>query len=252
MQRTPHNSNVTLIFTPSDPWSRSTTYCIKVPAGVSSIYQEILAKDSIFEFSTPTIQALQPCPVNNIHLPLPTNCILMIKFDQAIDTEEVLKTIKFRVGGLKTGSLVPVYMPARVVKEYDNQFKMLAAQHEGKCIVFTPLRPFPNNEEVTVTVGPGIPSAEGPLKSAEKYQFAFVTVQKFVVMNCLPQTPDKRVLIGTPLSIIFSTPIDPLSFDPEKMIKIEPPILGCSILVSEGLEIGLVKQKKLNQFLLLH
>jgi hypothetical protein len=113
LQRTPHNASVTLIFNPEEPWSRSTKYVVKVPAGITSIYGETLAKDSVFEFSTPTIQFVTPCPVNNIHAPLPPSPIVIIRFDQKIDPEEVIKTVKVRVGGLLTGQLVPVY-PALV------------------------------------------------------------------------------------------------------------------------------------------
>jgi len=160
IQRTPHNASVTLIFNPEDPWNKSTKYTIKVVAGVSSVYQEILEKESLFEFSTPTIQVISPFPVNNIHLPLPTNVILLLRFDQRIEQEEAVKLIKFKVGGILTGSLVPAYMPARVATpkeiETDNSIKFFTKGYEEKFLAFTPIRPFPNNEEVTVFFGPNV------------------------------------------------------------------------------------------------
>lgn len=119
-----------------------------------------MEKESLFEFSTPTIQVISPFPVNNIHLPLPTNVILLLRFDQRIEQEEAVKLIKFKVGGILTGSLVPAYMPARVATpkeiETDNSIKFFTKGYEEKFLAFTPIRPFPNNEEVTVFFGPNV------------------------------------------------------------------------------------------------
>lgn len=91
MQRSPYTTDISLIFTPEVKWKRSTKYTVKVPAGVISVYKEALPRESIMEFSTPTTQVEKPFPITNTSFPVKTNPVLVVKFDQIIDPEEVIK-----------------------------------------------------------------------------------------------------------------------------------------------------------------
>lgn len=91
MQRSSYTTDISLIFNPEEKWKRSTKYNVRVPVGISSIYKELLAKESYLEFSTPTIQVEKPMPVTNVSLPVRTNQVFVVRFDQPVQPEEVVK-----------------------------------------------------------------------------------------------------------------------------------------------------------------
>ena len=69
---------------------------------------------------------------------------------------------------------------------------------EGRWLAFRAVEAFPSASDITITVGPGTPSAEGSLLTRDPYTFQFTTfmplqiTQRFCYWNegnCPPLTP---------------------------------------------------------------
>lgn len=101
-------------------------------------------------------------------------------------------------------------------------------------MVFKSSKKFPGNTKVTVTVGPGIPSAEGPDKSEATSSFSFTTEDDFAITSFYPASDKDRYTFDGPMILRFSHPIDPTTFNPDKMIVIEPPLPGRKVTLSDN------------------
>ncbi len=56
-----------------------------------------------------------------------------------------------------------------------NKLKLLEGAAEGRWLAFRASEPLPADSEVSVAVGPGTPSAEGPLTTKEAQNYSFRT-----------------------------------------------------------------------------
>ena len=246
MQRSPYTTDVSLIFTPNQKWTKSTRYIIKVPASISSIYKETLPRESLLEFFTPTIQVEKPIPLNNVFLPVKTIPFFIVRFDQKIQLEEVIKVVKFKVinvvadaanamqsifSSTFSGNTISARLCTTQEIENDPQLKNISTNFEGRYLAFAPVKSLANSEKYVCTIGPNIPSSEGPIRSMEKFQFTFQTVPQFTVTNCVP-ADRSRSLVGSTITINFSNTIDKSKFNASSMLKIEPNIPGAIIDVN--------------------
>ena len=130
----------------------------------------ILEDEYFAEFSTPIIEALQAYPTADKAYPLDT--ILFVAFDQAIDKDEIVKSITFSAQKGK------VYCSAKLAKQSDIEANVaveeLVSQYsQGNWIAFLPSKSLPKNTNVTVKVP--LASREGPLRSVHDYIYSFTT-----------------------------------------------------------------------------
>ena len=99
----------------------------------------------------------------------------------------------------------------------------------GRWLAFRAEEPLPPDASVTVTVGAGTPSAEGPLTTPAAQSFSFRTYGPLRVTRsycawgseCPPMTP---------WYVEFSNPLDEAAFDPAQ-VRIEPELPGAQIQV---------------------
>src|SRR5690606_1802969 len=127
------------------------------------------AESVVFTFTTPAPRLEYTFPVGG---PQPVDPLLFIRFDQAIDPAAVLETIQVTAGG----ETFPIRLANQTELAASRQIQgFIRASDEARWIAFRSETPFPNDTTVTINVGPGTPSAEGPLTTSEVQSYSFTT-----------------------------------------------------------------------------
>ncbi|MDQ3747337.1 MAG: MG2 domain-containing protein, partial [Acidobacteriota bacterium] len=159
--------------------------------------------------------------------------LIFMEFDQRVDAEAVLRNTRVRAGA---GDL-----RLRLAKDdeinADESLKALVKDAvKGRWLVLRALNEgggttdaLPSDSSVTVTVGAGTPSAEGPRVTAAAQDFSFRTYGAFRVTNhqcgwnktCTPFDQWR---------IDLSNPVDMEAFD-QSQVKIEPETPGAKVAV---------------------
>ena len=200
----------------------ATEYVVMVPAGTESATGGVLAETVRWTFSTPP-------PIVTAHLPMgdpqPLDPLFFVAFDQRVDPEAVLRTVQVTAGGqdvavrLATGDELAANEPARRLAERTG---------EGRWVAFVAQNSLPTDATVSVAVGPGTPSAEGPLVTTDPQQYEFRTYPPLRVVDhgCSWQQDECPPL--TPLFIEFNNSIDADAYE-ESMVRIEPALPGATV-----------------------
>ncbi|KAL6043443.1 WH2 domain-containing protein [Balamuthia mandrillaris] len=181
-----------LRFTPNSNWAGSTQYTITVPAGVKSYLGDELEEEYTTTFTTSVLAVTQysylhhasSASVGEIRDPPVWVC-----FNQIIDAEQVLKQISMTYSGsMFRSTSVPLrLMDYDEVMECEQAQHLISDQNEGYWLAFKPVEKLPFATDVTVTIGPDLPSAEGPLLSSHKTTFGFKTIPPFLcTSNVIP------------------------------------------------------------------
>ncbi len=211
----------TLMFEPTGRFPMATRYTVEIPAGTKSATGGTLARALTWTFTTPppTVQASHPNAG-----PVRRDVLMFVAFDQQIDPTAVLSTMK--VGA--SGRLATVRLAtADEIKADRTVGRMAEAAQEGRWLAFRTTEPLPYDADVTVTIGPGTPSSEGPLKTDKAQSFGFRTFGPLRVTEARCGWGDEcRPLM--PWSITFSNPLDADTFD-ASLVKIQPEIAGVKI-----------------------
>jgi len=214
-----------LTYVPSEKWDLSTKYSIKVPQDVQSFYEEALPKDYNFEFSTRTIAVVKtfPGPTGRQQLNTP----IFICFNQIIDAEKVMGVIKASASWIFNTSYAPLrLMTTEEVKAAPFASYAARSDKEGYCLALKSTKLLPANATVTVTIGPNIPSAEGPLKSKSSIAFSFKTVPAFKIEKFHPASESLKIYPKAPWLIRFSNQLAAVD---TKAIHIYPPLHDVNI-----------------------
>ncbi len=238
----------------------ATTYTVTVPAGTTSAVGGKLAATVGFTFTTPPPQIATTYPTGG---PTALEPLLFIAFDQRIDPAAVLETIRLTVGsqaGSQTGAIaapaiavgseskaIPAATPTTVIPAAgepaiplrlattdevaaDTQVKQMANQAQpGYWLAFRATEPLPADRWINVSIGPGTPSAEGPLTTSQAQTFSFFTYGPLKIVesrcgwddNCAPFMP---------WSITFSNPLNEVSITTET-VQITPELPAATINV---------------------
>src|SRR5690606_28062424 len=109
---------------------------------------------------------------------------LFIAFDQKIDAEAVARTILLEAGRHPVG----VRRATAAESAADLNVSTLpeaakAAAPEGRFPALKPTEPLPVDTSVSVVIGPGTPSAEGPRKTKKSQSYSFRTYGAFEVLE---------------------------------------------------------------------
>jgi alpha-2-macroglobulin len=209
----------TLMFEPIERFPMATRYSVTVPKGTKSAVGTTLAAEQTWSFTTPTPTLQASYPVDQ---PTRRQPLIFASFDQRIDPAAVAATITVRAGK-KTKVGVRLAKPEEI--DADPIVSQLVSQAEdGRWLAFVPVSPLPADSPATVSIGPGTPSAEGPLTTPAAQQFSFRTygLMKVTEHDCgyEGQCPP-----GTPFEITFSNPVDVEAFL-AAMVEVEPPLPG--------------------------
>jgi uncharacterized protein YfaS (alpha-2-macroglobulin family) len=213
----------TLLFEPDGRFPMATDYTVEVPAGTKSATGDTLDKAERWTFSTPPPTMVTSAPVKG---PAVRDPLFFAAFDQKIDPRLVLDTIA--VGAGTTSPTVHLATDEEVKRDRDVS-QLVKNAGQGRWVAFKAGPALPADTEVTVTVGRGTPSAEGPKKTAQAQAWRFRTFGLLHVTNhecgyraeCGP---------GMPWLISFSNPIDARRFNKE-MVNVAPELPGLKVAV---------------------
>lgn len=215
-----------------DRLPKATEYRVTVPAGTKSATGGILAEAVTWTFSTPPPKVVTTYPGDS---PQPLEPVFFIAFDQRIDPGAVLETIRVSAG-IQPVDLV--LASEADLKKDERVSQLVKNAIEGRWLAFRATKPFPTETTITVTIGPGTPSAEGPLVTNESQSFNFPTYAPLRVVEYRCSWYDDRCPPLTPFTIRFNNPIDLEAFS-EELLGVKPEIPGLSINVyGDSLEIS--------------
>ncbi len=205
-----------------DRLPKATEYHVTVPAGTKSATGGILAEAVTWTFTTPPPKVVTSHPRGDT--PQPLNPVFFILFDQRIEPAAVLKTIQVTAGS-RAVEIVPA---SQAEIDEDGQVSQLTKDSpEGRWLAFRAVEPFSPETSISVTIGPGTPSAEGPLTTTETQFFGFSTYSPLRIEEHRCSWYDDKCPPLTPFSIRFNNPLDMDVFS-EDMLSVEPKIPGVS------------------------
>jgi alpha-2-macroglobulin len=212
----------TLLFEPASRFPMATEYRVEVPAGTRSATGGTLATAVRWTFGTPAPVLEMRHPAD---APVRRQPVLFATFDQKIDPAAVLRTIQLRPAGVPLRLATP-----EELKADEDVTRMAAQATEGRWLAFVPASPLPPDAPVTVSVGPGTPSAEGPRRTAKAQEWSFRTFGALRVVEhrcgwngqCPP---------GTPWQVQFSNPLDATAWKRDQ-VRVTPELPGLKASVS--------------------
>jgi alpha-2-macroglobulin len=220
----------TLMFDTTKRFPMATKFTARVPAGTKSINGQPLRKDVAWTFTTPPPKVEQMIPDNQTTR---RDALMFVSFDQEINPEAVLRTIK--VTG--AGRTLPIRLATQAEIDADSTIAYYVKQAQpGRWLAFralnsdgTPDNALPGAAGITVTVSKGTPSAEGPLTTTVDQSFSFQTYgpMRFVRGWCGYEN-NKNCAPAADWYIQMTNQIDPATFD-VKQLKIEPAVENLKI-----------------------
>jgi uncharacterized protein YfaS (alpha-2-macroglobulin family) len=208
-----------------DRLPKATEYRITVPAGTQSAVGGVLGETVSWTFTTPPPKIVTSFPYDESQ---PLEPVIFISFDQRIVPAAVLETIRVIAGDQKV-SLELASDADIQANERVNQLVKYA--QEGRWLAFKAQAPLPADTAISVTIGPGTPSGEGPLVTQDAQSFTFRTYAPLGIVSygCSWEQNNKcRPL--TPFNIQFNNPLDTQAYT-EDMLMIKPAILGVVVNV---------------------
>ena len=207
-----------------DRLPKATEYRATVPAGTKSATGGILAVAVTWTFKTPPPKIITNYPSDS---PQPLNPIFFILFDQRIDPAAVLKTIRVTAGNQG----VEILPASQTEIENDEHVSQLAKDSpEGRWLAFRATESFSPEINISVSIGPGTPSAEGPLSTTETQSFGFSTYAPLRIEEHRCSWYDNKCPPLMPFSIRFNNPLNMDVFS-DDMLNVEPEIPGMSVNV---------------------
>lgn len=208
----------TVLFEPQrGRFPKSTEYTITVPAGTQSTTGSKAAKPMSWTMTTPTVTVKNFYPQGGPQVQSP---IMVAIFDQDIDRDAIFKMIKVSAGK-ETFSLRKV--DDETVEKDATRKYLVANLPKNQWLAFQASNPLPLGTSVKVSFPAGLPSAEGPLKTAKAQDFNVDIHGAFKLVKSPEQGVSAERWAYRPF--LFSNPIDNSKgkFD-EKMIKITPEV----------------------------
>ena len=203
----------------------ATEFRVTVPAGTTSMTGGVLEESVSWTFTT-------PAPILSTYYPSygpqPLEPVMFAAFDQRITPSAVLETVQVLVNG------EPVSIRLATDDEItaNEQVKSLSEHaSEGRWLAFIADNAFPKDADIQITIGPGTPSAEGPLVTTQSQGFGFQTYPPLRIEeygcswygdNCPPLTP---------FYIRFNNPLDAETFI-DSMVAVSPDLAGAVFSVS--------------------
>ncbi len=193
----------------------ATEYRAEVPAGTASATGGKLAAAKSWTFRTPPPRLVRQHPTGG---PQRLDPLLVLGFDQRIDPKAVLKTVRLEGGGRE----LKLALATEAELAQDEQAAALAQSGDAeRTMVLRPTAALSPATTYTLSVGPGTPSAEGPLLTKDTQTFVFSTYEALKVSHKSCSYSKCSPLEAIYLSM--NNPLDEERFDP-KAVKVQPPI----------------------------
>jgi uncharacterized protein YfaS (alpha-2-macroglobulin family) len=220
----------TLMFQPDGRFPMATEYRVTVPAGTKSATGGTLAAAKSFTFATPPVSVQQKHPQGG---PTRRDVLMYASFDQAIDQNRMLAAIKVASGGKN----IPIRLATPEEIAQDGTINYWSKNAQNRWIAFRAVTnegqtadALPGNATITVTIGPGAPSAEGPRlnKKADSFYFSTYGPLHFVESRC---GYENRCTPFDDWYVNFTNPLDVSAFKKE-WVKVTPNVPGLKVAPS--------------------
>ena len=194
----------------------ATSYSVDVPAGTTSQSGNKLAAAVHWTFSTPPPKVVTFAPEGQTVDTIP---VFIATFDQRVDPAAVINSITLDAGGTTTA--IREATTAEVV-DHDQIHQIAEDALDGRWVAFRPMSRLPNGAKLTVSIGPGTPSAEGPRTTTTASTHTATTFSALAVTDsrcgygegCRP---------GSVFSVAFNNSLDPKTFE-SSSVKIDPAV----------------------------
>ncbi len=201
----------------------ATSYVVEVPAGTVSQSGGELAETVRFEFETPAPTMLSLTPQ---HDSLNLQPVFLVTFDQRVDAAGVLETITLSAAG--TDRELRLATEAEIESDEDIK-RRVGVTLDGTWVAFRPVAELEPDTDITIEVGPDVPSAEGTRTSATS---AVVQARTYAALqvedtNCSLRY---RCQPGSWLNAYFNNVLDPATLDVDDL-EISPELAGARISV---------------------
>ncbi|MCY3786504.1 MAG: MG2 domain-containing protein, partial [bacterium] len=200
----------------------ATSYTVEVPAGTESQTGGELAETFRFEFETPPPSVVRLIPDYG---PLGLKQVFLAVFDQRVEPAAVLEAITLLADGEERGLRLASAAEIEADEYISNR---VGWELEGTWVAFRPVLPLEPDSAIKITVGPHVPSAEGPntsgrSSSAEAWTYAPLRVERTNCSrwSCRP---------GSHLEAYFNNPLDAATVDAAD-ISVTPELPGAVVSV---------------------
>jgi len=213
----------TLVFEPEVRFPMATDYRVEVEAGTRAAGGATLARASSWSFSTPPLRLVAQHPEGG---PARRDTLMLAAFDQRVDPVAVLASLRVRAGGAN----FPVRLASAAEVEADPEVARLGQDLEpGRFFAFRTESVLPADATVTVTVGAGSQSAEGPRTTAVVQEWNFRTYGPFRVRRDEHERDeDERLTPSDPWWVELTNPVDPATLR-EDAVSVTPRLTGLKL-----------------------
>ncbi len=227
----------TVVFEPEGRFPMATSYSVEVPAGTKSVTGGTLPAARKWSFVTPPPQITRHYPEGE-NQTYSRNPLLFIEFDQRIDEAAALRSIRITAAS-QQWQIRPA--SADEIAADESVTRLVRSAVKDRYLAFRVLpragadaqQPLPGGTTISVAVGAGLKSAEGPRPTTEPQSFGFQTYGPlhFARLQCGYAQGDCRP--GMPWQLFFSNTLDLSAFE-KGQIKVEPELPGFDAHVYGG------------------
>ena len=203
----------------------ATSYVVEIPEGTESASGGELAETFRFEFETPPPSLVRLIPD---HSSLELQPLFLATFDQRVEPSAVLDAITLSADG--QGREIRLASAAEI--QGDELIGRQAGRAlEGTWVAFRPVVPFEPDSSIRITVGPHVPSAEGPNTSENSRTVEARTYAPLrIVKTSCPRESRWPCRPGSSLTTYFNNSLDTETLDAAD-ISITPEIPDATISV---------------------
>lgn len=215
----------TIVFEPEVRFPMATDYSVTVPNETRSAIGTKLETSKSWRFATPPPTVTNTYPDKDDTQT--RNPLMFMEFDQQIDPDAVVRTIKVRAGNVVTSARLAL---SEEVRSNDEVRELAGKATAGRWLAFFAVNPtsaqttgaLPPGTRATIAIGPGIPSAEGPKRTTRAHTFSFPIYGALRVKghDC---DDSKRCQRNNSFTIKFTNDLDESAFK-DSMVKVTPAI----------------------------
>lgn len=214
----------TVVFEPDVRFPMATQYSVSVPAGTKSANGGSIVTSKTWTFTTPppTVKTFYPAKASVQR----RDALMFAEFDQRINPVAVLKATKVRSGATEIKTRLATkeeidadaYVKDAVKNAEKDRWLAFRAVDGNGATKFA----LPADASITVAIGPGAPSVEGPRTTSQTQSFPFRTFGPLrLVKGQCNYNPNGSCAPNDNWWIEFSNPLDAQAFDASQ-IRVEP------------------------------
>jgi hypothetical protein len=213
-----------LVYEAEGRFPAATRYEVSVPAGTTSSGGQRLAQDVQAQFSTPALSLVRSVPSGT--RPVGVRPLVLLAFDQAVVPEALLPFVRLESWGLFSDTRHPVQLLDRGALDPE-ELAALADVPLDRVLALQPVGDLPADQDLSLSLAAGAPSAEGPRVTSAPLELAFSTRGSLRVVSRNGSWLDP-LAPGDSISVRFTNPLrDEQPFS--ERVTIEPPVAGLRV-----------------------